>query len=400
MEAAQKSDHLLGQPVGEVLLLRIAGQVGERQDSQLDGRRAGLGLERLEPFGESCQVLPELFHAFVAVDGLLGQGLEDDVLQLRRQAGAELGQRLGFLLEDRVDQGLVVVPLEGKFAREQLVEHDSQRPDVRPLVERLPAGLLRRHVSHRAHGRLAFRQRRPALELGQPEVHDLGPALGRDHDVGALDVPVDDAFAVGLPQAGRHLVDQAYSFRRFERPPLDTVPKRLPLDVLHGDVGLILIFPDLVDDTDVRVRQRRGRLGLNQEPLLQSRLVQEVRGQELQGHRALEFEVLGFINDPHSAPADLLDDTVFPGNELVLRYDRERCRQGFRQRIGHPGICGERHPALPAEVRRVGIVRLAFRAFHDHLALYFSPSGGRFIRRTRSWKRGSSRTRSKTGVRM
>jgi len=67
--------------------------------------------------------------------------------------------------------------------------------------------------------------------------------------------------------------------------------------------------------------------------------------------------------------ADLLEDTIFPGNELVLRYDGERRRQGFRQGIGHPDICRERHPALPTEVRSVGIVRLAFRAFHDQLTL-------------------------------
>jgi hypothetical protein len=94
-----------------------------------------------------------------------------------------------------------------------------------------------------------------------------------------------------------------------------------------------------------------------------------MRRQELQGDAPLELKVLGLVDNTHTAVADFLDNTVFPGNELVLHYDRERCRQGFRQGIGHPGICRERYSALPAEVRRVGVVKLAFRAFHDQLTL-------------------------------
>ena len=171
------------------------------------------------------------------------------------------------------------------------------------------------------------------------------------------------------PEARGDLVDEVHGLLRLERPLPDLVLQRLPLDVLHGDVGPVLALADLVDDADVRVVQRRGRLGLDEEALLELGLVHEVRGEELQGHGSLELEVLGLVDDTHTAVADLLDDPVFPGNELVLRYDRERCRQGFRQGIGHPGICRERHPALPAEVRRVGVVKLTFRAFHDQLTL-------------------------------
>ena len=174
---------------------------------------------------------------------------------------------------------------------------------------------------------------------------------------------------VGLAQTRGDLVDDVHGLLRLERPLPDPVPERLPLHVLHGDVGPVFALADLVDDADVRVGQGRGRLGLDEEPLLELGRVHEVRRQELQGDASLELEVLGLVDDPHTAVADLLDDPVLAGDELVLRYDRERCRQGFRQGIGHPGICRERHPALPAEVRRVGVVKLTFRAFHDQLTL-------------------------------
>jgi hypothetical protein len=37
--------------------------------------------------------------------------------------------------------------------------------------------------------------------LGQAEVEDLGPAFGRDHDVGALEIAMDDAPRVGACEA-------------------------------------------------------------------------------------------------------------------------------------------------------------------------------------------------------
>ena len=70
----------------------------------------------------------------------------------------------------------------------------------------------------------------------------------------------------------------------FERPLLDLVPERLPFHVLHGDVGSSLAFPDLMDDADVRVGQGRGRLGFDEEPLLELGRVHQVRREELQGH--------------------------------------------------------------------------------------------------------------------
>jgi hypothetical protein len=68
-----------------------------------------------------------------------------------------------------------------------------------------------------------------------------------------------------------------------------------------------------------------------------------VRREKLQGDTPLELEILGLVDDPHAAPADLLDDSILSYNEVVLGDHGKRCRQGFRQGIGQPGICRERH---------------------------------------------------------
>ena len=156
---------------------------------------------------------------------------------------------------------------------------------------------------------------------------------------------------------------------RLQRPLLDPVPERLPFHVLHGDVGTFFAFPDLMDDADVRMGQGRGRLGLDEEPLLELGRVHQVRRQELQGHASLELEVLGLVDDAHPAVADLLDDPVFAGDEAVLRYDRERCRQGFRQGgLLRPRFSQGRR-AVAAESRVGRVLRMTFRAFHGTLAL-------------------------------
>ena len=87
MEAAQERDHLLRQPVAQELLVRIARQVRERQDGQLDRRRPSLGLERFEAFGNGGEIFPELLNGLIAVGRFLGQGLSDDMLQIGSRAG-------------------------------------------------------------------------------------------------------------------------------------------------------------------------------------------------------------------------------------------------------------------------------------------------------------------------
>jgi hypothetical protein len=185
------------------------------------------------------------------------------------------------MMEDGIDDGLVVVSPERKPPGEHFVEHDAERPDIGALVQIAAASLLRRHVGDGAQRRLALCEGATATKLGQPEIHDPGLALRRHHNVGALDVPMDDALAMGFAQPSRDLDGDIKGFSGLHWLPPNPVPERLPFHMLHGDIGPAFALPDLVDHADIRVGQGRCRLSLDEEALLELERVHKVRRQEL-----------------------------------------------------------------------------------------------------------------------
>ena len=103
------------------------------------------------------------------------------------------------------------------------LEHDNaERPDVRPLVGRFAARLLRAHVGGRAEDqaclRCRMRHRRRLREFGrgeprccdrlrlrETEVEHLHPPMRRDADVAGLQVTMDDAALVRFLERFRDL---------------------------------------------------------------------------------------------------------------------------------------------------------------------------------------------------
>ena len=98
-------------------------------------------------------------------------------------------------------------PLERRAAGQHLVEHDAEREDVAAVIDPDPARLFGRHVRGGAQNDAGIRagamnggRRRLAADrldqLCEAEVDDLGVALLGHHDVGRLQVAVDDALLV------------------------------------------------------------------------------------------------------------------------------------------------------------------------------------------------------------
>ena len=100
-----------------------------------------------------------------------------------------------------------VTPENALSAREQLEDHATERPDVRPLVHRLSASLLRAHLgsgtaddtrrrAHDGHRRRTRDVRRrggvPRYGLCQAEVEHPDRSIRGDLDVGGLHVAMDD----------------------------------------------------------------------------------------------------------------------------------------------------------------------------------------------------------------
>src|SRR5262245_59023902 len=107
-------------------------------------------------------------------------------------------------------------------ASRHLVEDNAQAEDVRTMVDLFPLRLFGRQVRDGAEnnswlsekrGRESFFFRRQALRLveqenlGETKVKDLEPTPCSDHDIGKLQIPMDNAFSVG----GTHGIEQLQS---------------------------------------------------------------------------------------------------------------------------------------------------------------------------------------------
>ncbi len=119
--------------------------------------------------------------------------------------------------------------LERLASGQHFKEHATERPDVRPLIERLAARLLRTHVrgraeddagvrrldSNRRRHRERWRRGLGLQHLGQTEVEDLHFPARCELDVRGLQVAMDDALLVrGFEPLGdlrrnlQHLVER------------------------------------------------------------------------------------------------------------------------------------------------------------------------------------------------
>ena len=95
----------------------------------------------------------------------------------------------------------------------------TEAEDVAPMIHHAASSLLRGHVRCGAHDNTRVGCAQPAVvqmsvprcrfhvapfarerlnELGEAEVDDLDVTVLGDHDVGGFQIPVDDAFSVGL----------------------------------------------------------------------------------------------------------------------------------------------------------------------------------------------------------
>src|SRR2546422_208070 len=148
--------------------------------------------------------------ALVPFLGRLRQELHHHSRELLRHAGVNAGRRGWRLGDVRVDQLERVIRSEGRRSRQQLVEDDTERVEVGPVVDRAvhPAGLLRRDVGERAPEQ-ALGQGRDALsgdlrreaEVAEPQL----AGVRMDQDTPWIDVLVDEVGAMELRQRRREL---------------------------------------------------------------------------------------------------------------------------------------------------------------------------------------------------
>jgi hypothetical protein len=172
--------------------------------------------------------------------------------------GQQLDQRHRLLVHVLVEHRCIVVGGERHHARQHEVEQDADGVHVDPLVDLLAEDLLRREAGRRAEHVLLGDVRRSRDELGEPEVEDLdvvGATLPlAQHDVGRLDVAVNDPARVRLAEALEHLRRDRHEVREAQAgPPTHEAVERVAGDVLHHDEGASVDAPEVVDRDDVGV---------------------------------------------------------------------------------------------------------------------------------------------------
>jgi hypothetical protein len=148
------------------------------------------------------------------------------------------------------------------------------------------------------------------LQVRDPEVHELGPAVREDEDVPRLDVAMHDPRAVRVVERVRQRGQDSDGLIGRDLPPVaEDDLQRGPLEVLHHEV----VLAHVEDADDVRMRELSRGLGLAAEPA--QVLLAGLSGEELLLHRldrddALHHGVEAAVHAPHRPFADLPLDLV------------------------------------------------------------------------------------------
>ena len=149
-----------------------------------------------------------------------------------------------------------------------------------------------------------------ARELGQAEVEHLDAIAMGDEQVGRLDVPVDDAAAVRRVERLGDLPGEVQHARGGQRPFFDQLLDGAPLEQLHHDERLAVVFAELVNRADVRVLQRRRQAGLALESGQPLGGRDRLGAQQLDGDFAAKLEVFGAIDHAHATFAEGVQQAI------------------------------------------------------------------------------------------
>ncbi|PNE33338.1 hypothetical protein AF335_10520 [Streptomyces eurocidicus] len=200
---------------------------------------------------------------------------------------------------------------------QQLVEHAPQGVDVGGRAGRPPEGPLRGEVGAGADDLAHPGQGGRGLvdETGDPEVADLQRAVGVQHQVSGLDVPVDHTLPVGHRQAGRGLRGDGGGTGRVEGPARGQLlgQARAP-DELHDQIEAPVPGAEVVDGDHLRVIQPGRRLGLQPESARRGLVAVAVQ-EELHRHLTAQHLVLRLPDFAHAAAAEKLPQPVPIGNQ-------------------------------------------------------------------------------------
>ena len=202
------------------------------------------------------------------------------------------------------------VALEGQAAGEHLIQHHTGGVDVGAGVDTVAPRLLRGNIVHGAQRLLG--QRLPGVgQTRNAEIGHLHAAVPQHHDVLGLDIPVDDAPAVGVAQSAHDLGDEVQRLPPVHAPAaLHVLLQGNAVDQLHDDILPVRVGGYVVDRHDVGVAQLGDRLGFVVEPAAEVGVVRQIAFQYFDGHKAVQPVAPCLIHVGHAAGADQLQYLV------------------------------------------------------------------------------------------
>ena len=316
----ESRDELFREPFAEVLVRRIQPHVAKRQHGdrglqQLGCRsRGALARAGRNGLAGDNQRAHQRLRGLVAVIGVLLEEFRDDAAQRSRDAA--IARRR--VVQNRVDH------LDGRRAGERLrsdghfVDHRPEREEIAAVIDRVAEQPFRRHVVGRpedAAGR-GEAAARFLIEVGdrrlfgESEVEQLHDAALGDEDIGGLHVTMNDTLLVRRVERIGDLDGNVNHFEGAQPSAGHAHFQRLTTEQFHGNEGAAFEFIDLIDGADMRVIERRRRLGFALELAERGGICGKRVRNELQRNRTAEPSVLGLVDHAHPACAEQLDDVI------------------------------------------------------------------------------------------
>ena len=152
-------------------------------------------------------------------------------------------------------------------------------------------------------------------------------SVGVDHDVGRLEIAMDDPGLVRRRQAGATCRAIATARDRRSRPSrLRIVARSAPVDVRHRDVLDAVDLAEIVDADDVLVRDLARQQQLALEPPFDvaghARILGDLRADHLDRNGLTELVVPRLIDRAHAAHAEQADDVIATTAERGAWFQR------------------------------------------------------------------------------
>lgn len=166
----------------------------------------------------------------------------------------------------------------------------------------------------------------PVKRLRQPEVKNLHLTIVSDHDVGWLQIAVDDVFPMCRRKRVGHRNRDVEELRGCEPTASNQLGERRALDELHCHEWHTIVLFDGEDGDDVRVVEGGDYLGFSFKAGHPVGVPRESVGKDLQRNVTIQFRVACTVDLSHAAGSNRRDD--------FIRAEAHASSQGHSLRSG------------------------------------------------------------------